>query len=175
MKKILISGLLVLVTTNLVLAQDEQLVAFNKSTEVKKSAAIANPANNSLQPNEVNPKVLKHFSRTCKKASNIRWYSVNDVGVSGYYDMPNQTGRCLYDKKGRLLYNILTYSEDFLDATTRNLVKSSYPGFGIDLVQEVFSDGITIYIVHVSDRKSIKLLTVYEGEISVYKDFDKSN
>ncbi len=176
MKKIILTGAFALFIFTYVLSQDAgPSVAFTKTATSTKNPEIA-PANpGALLPNEINEKALKHFSRNCKEATNVRWYEVAKEATTCYYDLPDKKGRSVYDKKGRLVYNILSYSEEVLSAEVRNLVKYDYPGYSIDFVQEVFNQGTTIFIVHVSDKKTIKQLIVYNGEITVYKDMNKSN
>jgi hypothetical protein len=123
---------------------------------------------------DVNSKALKDFLKSCRKAENAHWYIEADGNFVYYYVNGNKARR-FYDKKGNLVYNILTLPEKSLPFSIRNLVKQfSYFDYSIDLGEEIQTEGKTFYVVHISDAKTIKILTILDGEITVLKDLDKT-
>jgi len=178
MKKIIFAGFLAFASTCFALSQDIlPVVAFNKNKPVTeaKEPLVTSAASNPLPLIEVDQKILKDFYRSFENATDIRWYAVEKKGTAGYYNVGEKKGRCFYDKRGRFVYSILTYSEQSLPMEVRDLVKRTYYfDYTIDLAEEVHANGETFYIVHVSDSKTIKLLIVYDGEINVYKEYNKS-
>lgn len=125
--------------------------------------------------NNVNIKAVKDFEKSCKNAESIHWY-VEAKGSVAYYFTNGKKGMRVYDKKGHFLYNILSYQEEFLPFEVRDLVKRTYYfDYTIDLVNEVQTLGKTFFVVNISDKTTLKKVSVYDGEMELLTDFKKTN
>jgi hypothetical protein len=75
----------------------------------------------------------------------------------------------VHDKKGRLLYSVKRYSESQLPKEIRSLVRSQYYDYNIAGVEEITIPGVekSIYIVHLEDETTLKIVKVTDGEMEV--------
>jgi len=176
MKKLILAAFLMTTGISFVYSQNSNsAIAFqgNKHAVVEDAGSAAHPL--ALSPESVNPKALKDFSKTCKTASDCRWYTCGNAGVIAYYRLGEKKGRRFYDQKGHYVYNILSYGEASLPPEVRDLVKRTYYlDYQINLAEEVNTNDKTFFIVQISNDKTIKNVSVYEGEINLLLDMNKS-
>ena len=79
-----------------------------------------------------------------------------------------------YDKKGKWVYTIQQYSIDNLDANIVDRVRSVYYAYGVTSIQKVEQPGMTpVYVVHLENTKSIKLVRLTDDEIELVQDLVK--
>ena len=113
--------------------------------------------------------------RSCKTASDCRWYSCGKEGVIVFYQAGDKKGRRFYDRKGNYVYNILSYGETLLPPDVKDIVKRTYyQDYKINWVEEVEADYKTFFIVHIANDKMIKNVSVYDGEINEVLSMNKS-
>lgn len=177
MKKIILATLLIAVSISLTYSQSNQeTVAFRNSkqnTAIKTSGSA--PKADYLPSKSVSAKALKDFSKWCNKASDCRWYSATGKGSIVFYQVGEKKGRRSYDQKGNFVYNILTYGEESLPVEVRDLIKRTYyQGYQIDLAQEVETIDKKYFVVNISDDRTIKILSVFDGEVNELNNLTKS-
>jgi len=126
-----------------------------------------------LKAAKVNLKVTAHVNKNFKNISGLSWNTEEKVIVATF-KMNEKPTRVVYDKKGHWLYTITTFREDQMPGEIRSLVKEAYSGYTISLVHEISQGDITLYSVQLEDCTSYKQVLVYQGEITVYKEFEKS-
>ena len=79
-----------------------------------------------------------------------------------------------YDKKGKWVYTIQQYSIDNLDKNIVDRVRSVYYGYGVTAIQKVEQPGMdAVYIVHIENTKSLKLIRLTRDEMEVVQDLTK--
>jgi hypothetical protein len=124
--------------------------------------------------NDVNIKAVKDFLKSRKTAEDSHWY-IDARGYFVYYFVNGNKGWSFYDKKGNFVYNVQTLTEKSLPFEVRDLVKRIYyADYSIDFAEEVQTDGNTVFVVNISNDKTIKILNIFDGEITVLKDLIKS-
>lgn len=126
-----------------------------------------------LKAAKVNMKVTSHLNRNFKNVSDLTWNTEEKVIVARF-KLDEKTGRVVYDKKGHWLYSVITFQEEQMPQNIRSLVRNSYNGFTISLVQEISQGDITLYKVYLENPTSLKHILVYDNEITPYEDFTKS-
>ena len=60
----------------------------------------------------------------------------------------------------------------------RHIVKSTYYDYNIVYTQEIETadtKGMPTYIICLEDKTNIKMIRIYDGEMSVWKEFTKAN
>lgn len=175
MKKIILAALLMTTGMCFIYSQDtNSAIAFQVNKQkVEDPGAKAHPV--ALTSESVSPKALKDFSKTCKAASDCRWYSYGKQGVMVFYQVGDKKGRRFYDRKGNYIYNILSYGETLLPPDVKDLVKRTYyQDYKINGVEEVETDYKTFFVVHIENDKKIKNVSVFDGEINEMLSMDKS-
>jgi hypothetical protein len=133
---------------------------------------------NTIAPNLVTFKALKHFRKNYK-ANDEKWGQGTDCFTASYSS--NGIGTTIhYNKKGNWVGSVIVYKEDKLPKDIRKLVKQVYYDYKIVLVYEIETTttklseiGIT-YIVTIEDDKNIKLIRVQDDNMDVYQEFNKS-
>ena len=79
-----------------------------------------------------------------------------------------------YDKKGKWVYTIQQYSIDNLDKNIVDRVRSVYYDYGVTGIQKVEQPGMdAVYIVHIENTKSLKLVRLTMDEMEVVQDLTK--
>ncbi len=79
-----------------------------------------------------------------------------------------------YNKKGKWVYTIQQYSLDNLDKNIIDRVRSVYYDYGVTGIQKVEQPGMDIvYVVHLENEKSIKLVRLTDDETELVQDFIK--
>jgi hypothetical protein len=155
-------------------------VGFNDSKNFKSSvrnmAALESPAYMGTyiaDAKTINNKALKDFSARFDNASDTRWFEDKNGFVS-YFIKNGYGNRAFYDKKGHWQYSLLFYGEDKLPRDIRATVKSQYFDLAITLVEEVQTNDGMVYIVHLEDKATIKIVKVNkEGEMETMQDLIK--
>lgn len=118
-------------------------------------------------------KTTKAFSRDFAKASNVQWSS----GKSQHtvmFTMDNIKTIAWYSKGGALLYTMLSYDADKLPSYERNVIKKEFRGFEITHVKEIHDGDAVVYLVHLQDNDSIKLVTIRDGITELFRDYLKN-
>jgi hypothetical protein len=80
-----------------------------------------------------------------------------------------------YNKKGKWIYSIQQYNLDNLDKNIVDKVRSVYYDYGVTGIQKVEQPGMEpVFIVHLENTKSIKLVRLTSEEMEVVQDLSKS-
>lgn len=165
MKKIIFILLLLTTAVSVTIAQSSKLSLDDEETPA--SVLKKNISTGVL----AQLKAEKDFLRSNKQAENVRWYE-GAKGFLAYYTKDGNKGRSFYNKKGNFVYNVLSYSEQFLPAKIRKLVKSVYyMDYKITHVNEIHQDGKTIFLVQVSDATTWKKLRIADDEMEVINEY----
>lgn len=124
----------------------------------------------------INPRALRNFAEAYKNAEGVSWTKTKN----GYFARFTSNGvdnRIFYTVKGRWTGSVKNYSEEKLPGEVRNIVKSKYYDYSIFYVDELEtldSGGMPTYLIHLEDKKTIKLVRVCDREMEVWKEYRKS-
>ncbi|MGC4036845.1 MAG: hypothetical protein QM764_12880 [Chitinophagaceae bacterium] len=122
---------------------------------------------------DVHARALKEFSKSFKSITNASWYQMQDGGFVAKFKLGSTETRVDYDKKGRWLATVRTYTESDLPKEIRHMVKSTYYDYNIFLVQEVTVGDKTAYLVKIEDAGTFKTIRVLDGEMDEYENYNK--
>ena len=157
-----------------------QPVAFsdtkNFKSTIRNMAALESPAfmgTYAPDAKTINAKAIKDFNTRFSGADNAMWFSDKN-GFTSYFVKDGYGDRVFYDKKGHWQYSLIFYSEDKLPRDVRAAVKSTYFDMAITLVEEVQTTESKVYIVHLEDKSTIKIIKVNkDGEMETLQDLIK--
>jgi hypothetical protein len=122
----------------------------------------------------INARAVKNFKKSFKTQNSADWFTIED-GFMAVFTKDAIKTKVFYDKKGRLIGEILSYTEDKLPKEIRHRVKSTYYDYNIIHVHELRADDVTVYLVKIEDKTSFKTIRVQDGEEMTEKDaFEKS-
>ncbi len=177
------SLVMVSVTAVLMLNQaSAQETTMNKKVVAEPELLLARTAVNkpgykivNARLNTINLHAMKDFMNRYKEVAGVLWYKI-DGGFKAEFTSGEITTSVVYKENGTWLHTIKTFGEKDLAKDIRAIVKRSYYDFNITSVEEVQVPGKDdhIFIVHVQDTATIKLLRICDGELQVYKTINKS-
>jgi hypothetical protein len=176
MKKLFIASLIGLLPTVLMA---QQVAINNKRPELP--AAVASAAGTTKTAKEMRraeretrqlARTTKAFDRDFANASNVQWSSGSN-GRTASFTKDNVRTIAWYSKGGNLQYTMLTYGADKLPAAEQQVIESEYGNYDITLVNEVHQNDITVYVVHLENKRNIKLVTVCNGATNIYREYSK--
>lgn len=121
----------------------------------------------------VSEKVSKSFDRYFKGAENTRWYQANKDFLVKFI-LNDMDHNALFQKNGRLIYDIGYGEEDDLPKEIRTQIKSLYIDKNITRVVNVKELGRNIWIVNVEDKDNLVLLRIEEGELEEVSKLKKA-
>jgi len=145
-----------------------------KSIEINKTTRSVKYSTKELET--ISPRALKHFADTYKNVSGS-WTKVKG-GFSVLFTLNDIRTNILYDDRGYWVGSIKYYNEEKMLHEVRHIVKSTYYDYNIIYTQEVETPdtkGTPTYIICLEDKVKIKMIRVCEGEMSVWKEYRKSN
>jgi len=151
-----------------------QIVSNSNSLEYQMNAT---ETKNSMNELAISPRAVKDFMNTHKNVTGESWMKTKD-GFSVRFNSDDVRTTIYYDKKGNWSGSIKIYGEEKLLREVRHVVKSTYYDYNIVYAQEIEttdSDGVPTYVVCVEDKTKIKMIRIRDGEMSVWKEFTKTN
>ena len=137
----------------------------------------ATETKNSMNELAISPRAVKDFMNTHKNVTGESWMKTKD-GFSVRFNSDDVRTTIFYDKKGNWSGSLKIYGEEKMLHDIRHLVKSTYYDYNIVYAQEIEttdSDGVPTYVVCVEDKTKIKMIRIRDGEMSVWKEFTKTN
>ena len=151
-----------------------QIVSNSSALEYQMNATETKSSMNELA---ISPRAIKDFMNTHKNVTGESWMKTKD-GFSVRFNSDDVRTTIYYDKKGNWSGSLKIYGEEKMLRDIRHLVKSTYYDYNIVYAQEIEttdSDGVPTYVVCVEDKTKIKMIRIRDGEMSVWKEFTKTN
>jgi hypothetical protein len=103
-----------------------------------------------------------------------KWYEAS-YGFVAKFSSNQIHYRVDFDKNGNWLSTIRTYHETKLPTDTKSLVKNSYPGYAITMVEEIqMPAGSITYIIHLEGSTYLINLRICENEMDEWQKISKS-
>ena len=113
-------------------------------------AALSATASN---PPEVNEKVLKAFSETFMKATDVVWHEVRNY-YEASFKQSEVISRVIYDQDGNLMRTTRYYGQESLPINILTKLQKSYAGKSIYGVTELSVDDQVSYHITMQDEKN---------------------
>jgi len=120
----------------------------------------------------VSSRALRDFKRTFPSVADEQWSQIKD-GWLATFSRDGVRSKVVYSNHGDWQFTIDYYGEQKLPTEVRNEVKSSYFDYSISGVEEVHVQDKDIYIIHMQDAKTWKVVRVADGEMELIEDFNK--
>ena len=116
-------------------------------------------------------KAERNFKKNYKTAADVNWSS-DEKSFHAYYKENEVATRIAYDNKGRWFRTIKTYNADKLDKAVAGTVKRQFKGYNITSVNDVQEGSMHCYFLNIVKDKDLKQIAYYQGEITVYNQFN---
>ena len=136
------------------------------------ASSDATPAN-SAAVSTISARAIKDFKSRFTKVDNEQWARI-DRGFCAYCTKDGIKTRVYYDLRGHWQAS-LKYCDEFqLPHFIRDIVKRTYYDLAITFVNIIEVPDHTVYLVHLEDKKTLKIVRVNEeGEMDVMNEFEK--
>ena len=113
-------------------------------------AALSATASN---PPEVSEKVLKAFSETFMKATDVVWHEVRNF-YEASFKQSEIISRAIYDKEGNLVRTTRYYSQESLPINILTKLQKRYAGKSVYGVTELSTEDQVSYQITMQDEKN---------------------
>lgn len=176
MKKNLIALVIVSVATLVGISGANAQIVSNSSS-LKYQMNATKTKNSMNEPEIISSRALKNFADTYKNVSGESWTKIKG-GFSVRFTSDGIKTTIFYDSKGRWVSSIKYYNEAKMRHEVRHTVKSTYYDYDIIYAQEIETaetKGMPTYIICLEDKANIKMVRVFDGEMSVWKEYTRAN
>ena len=134
-------------------------------------AALSATASN---PPEVSEKVLKAFSETFMKATDIVWHEVKNLYEASFKQSEIIT-RAIYDQDGNLLRTTRYYSQENLPINIITKLQKRYAGKTVYGVTELSTEDQVSYHITMQDEKNWYIIKADNlGSLELEQKFKKA-
>ena len=134
-------------------------------------AALSATASN---PPEVSEKVLKAFSETFMKATDIVWHEVKNLYEASFKQSEIIT-RAIYDQDGNLLRTTRYYSQEDLPINILTKLQKRYAGKSVYGVTELSTEDQVSYHITMQDEKNWYIIKADNwGSLELEQKFKKA-
>ena len=124
--------------------------------------------------NNISTRAVRDFMEKFENVSNETWYNAEDRFVV-MFKLDDVHYRIDYDSQGNCIQTIRSYAETKLANDVRDMIRSSYRGYHMFLVQEVEMPLHPInYFIHLEGKRRLINLRVYNSDIEELGNFKKS-
>jgi len=157
-------------------AQDskDQATLASAATASAKPATASNSSLANTSNSTISLRAIKDFKGRFTNAKGEQWFPI-ETGFVAYFKVDEFQQRIFYDKKGRWQSSLRCLSEKQLPRDIRAIVKSTYYDFVITLVQIVEIPNHMVYLVHLEDENSLRIVRVSEeGEMDILEEYVKA-
>jgi hypothetical protein len=117
------------------------------------TALFATLSTKASSPPEVTEKVLKAFSETFMKATDIVWHEVKNL-YEASFKQSEIISRAIYDKDGNLLRTTRYYSQENLPINILTKLQKRYAGKSVYGVTELSTGDEVSYHITMQDEKN---------------------
>jgi len=125
-------------------------------------------------PPEVNEKVLKAFSETFMKATDIVWHEVKNLYEASFKQSEIIT-RAIYDQDGNLLRTTRYYSQENLPINIITKLQKRYAGKSVYGVTELSTEDQVSYHITMQDEKNWYIIKADNlGSLELEQKFKKA-
>ena len=134
-------------------------------------AALSATASN---PPEVSEKVLKAFSETFMKATEVVWHEVQNL-YEASFKQSEVISRAIYDQDGNLLRTTRYYSQENLPINILTKLQKRYAGKSVYGVTELSTDDEVSYHITMQDEKNWYIIKADNwGGLDLEKKYKKA-
>jgi hypothetical protein len=153
------------------MATTQPVIAKVASTESSSGAPVVHAA----AVSSISVRAIKDFKSRFLKVADEQWYPIYK-GFCAYFTKDGFKTRAYYDVRGHWQASLTYCDESKLPHFIRDVVKRTYYDLAITFVDIVEVPDHKVYLVHLEDSKTLKIVRVNEeGEMDVRSDFVKTN
>ena len=126
-----------------------------------------------ISESEVDVRVLNNFANTFSVQAPVIW-TLEKAGYRAYFSKNGTQHRIMYNKKGRWIQTIKSYSRELLQTKILDAIENAFDGYEVVGVSEVHIPGYTVYFTNIQSRRRLKEVVYYNGHITVRNEYDRN-
>ena len=164
-----------LISGHLSAQQSKSRVNLSATQSVNTSATASSGATlaNAAAVSTISVRAIKDFRSRFTKVADEQWSQI-DRGFCAYCTKDGIKTRVYYDLRGHWQASLKYCDESQLPHFIRDVVKRTYYDFAITFVNIIEVPDHKVYLVHLEDKKTLKIVRVNEeGEMDVMNEFEK--
>ena len=139
---------------------------------LKETKANLKTAKTNLKAVKANFKAAENFKKNFADGDDVKW-NVEEETISAAFTRDDIQTRVIYNKRGNWVHTITYCGESKMPKSIRSLIRTNYPDYNINGMNEIKEGNLTFYIVYLEDDTSFKQVSVYNDELKVYKELQK--
>ena len=117
-------------------------------------------------------RAARDFTKREGERTEAKWSKIKD-GFVAEFSQNESAVMDFYDQRGYWHFSVRTYGENRLPENIRRLVRGTYFEYSISWVKQVNGVEGYSYVVHIENPAAWKEVIVRDGEMTVWKAFDK--
>lgn len=137
------------------------------------NATKAQPGNTSAVVS-IHAKALKHFTKTYKNATDIKWSGLNNGTAQVYCVNKGIQTTIFYNGSGHREGMLRYYGASKLPLRVQHKIRSNYQNFTIFQTIEVTIGKTIAWLVTIQDATCWKTIRVMDNEMTLVKELQKS-
>ncbi len=119
-------------------------------------------------------KAIKNFSRQFGSSITPKFYALEN-GFILQSSLSDLHVKSAYNNKGSWIYTISSFNPESYSKKVIEAVKDNYEAYSISGMQKVEQPGNSpVYIVSITNEKTIKMLRISNGEVEMINDYQKA-
>lgn len=138
-----------------------------KETKANLKAAKAN-----FKALKANFKATENFKKGFKDGPDVKW-TVEADAICAQFNRDDVQTRVIYNKRGNWVHTINYCLESKMPKDIKSLIRSNYPDYNIVGMNEIKEGNMTFYVIYLEDETSYKQISMYDGQLGVYQQFEK--
>jgi hypothetical protein len=154
-------------------AQEDLAAAQPANTKAAATASADKAFSHEAAASKINARAIKDFRSRFAKVGDEHWQLI-DKGYCASFVKDGFKTNAYYDLKGHWVASLKYCDESQLPPSIRDVVRRTYYDLAITFVNIVELPEHTAYIVHLEDKKTLKIVRLNEdGEMDVLNEFTK--
>ena len=150
-------------------------VSYNINSKNPSSSMLNNGKLNRTANIPYNGKVFNQFNKMFFDATHVTWSFGPNSTYHAYFRKNGDFNSILFNKNGKIIYQINYLSQKQLPLEVRNLITDNYDEYKITNVTKVLQDNRTIWIVTLTGINHIVTVREEDGEMQQIDKIEKAN
>jgi hypothetical protein len=126
-----------------------------------------------ISESEVDARVLNNFANAFSVQAQVVW-TLEKAGYRAYFSEKGTQHRIMYNKKGRWMQTIKSFSRELLQTEIIDAIENAFDGYEVVGVTEVQIPGYTVYFTNIQSSRRLKEVVYYNGDITVRNEYDRN-
>lgn len=139
---------------------------------LKEAESTFEASKSKLKAVKANFRASEFFKKLFKDVADAQW-RVEEQAIVASFVRDEVNTNVIFDKKGHWVHNLTYFPADKIPTEIRSIVEDNFINADLSLAVKIKEGGIEFYIVNIEDKRTIKQVSIYNGEVNVIKELQK--